>query len=124
MGGGSKNDGLSLWPLQWILSEAARYGLFLEFQAPERLIEGIQDPMKYVMPGDKGPHQIPFKNGATVQMWDLNEEFNRPNLQPAPNEPVGLTAQLGTSERQISTDDENAAGNKLELGLNLVGYRH
>ncbi|RSL99869.1 hypothetical protein CDV31_012003 [Fusarium ambrosium] len=109
MGGGSKQDGLSLWPLQWILSEATRYGLIVEFQVPERLVEGIQDPMEYTMPRDKGPHQIPFKNGATVQMWDLNEEFNRPDLQPGANEPSGLTAQLSTSERQISTDDDTAA---------------
>ncbi|KAJ4217600.1 hypothetical protein NW759_008909 [Fusarium solani] len=108
MGGGSKQDGLSLWPLQWILSEAARYGLFLKFQAPERLVEGIQDPMEYTMPEGRDPHQIPFKNGATVQMWDLNEEFNCPNLQPAANEASGPTAQLSTSERVVSTDDETA----------------
>ncbi|KAJ4320194.1 hypothetical protein N0V84_005979 [Fusarium piperis] len=107
MGGGSKEDGLSLWPLQWILSEAARYGLFLEFQAPERLAKGIQDPVEYTMPGDN--HHIPFKNGAMVQMWDLNEKFNCPNLQPAANEPSGLTAQLKTSERQIFTDNDTAS---------------
>lgn len=110
MGGGSKQDGLSLWPLQWILSEAARYGLFLKFQAPERLVEGIQDPIEYTMPEGRNPHQIPFRNGATVQMWDLNEEFNCPNLQPAANEPSGPTAQLSTSERVVSTDDETATG--------------
>ncbi|RSL51373.1 hypothetical protein CEP54_011455 [Fusarium duplospermum] len=104
MGGGLKEDGLSLWPLQWILSEAARYGLSLEFQVPERLVEYVQDPIEYTMPGDN--HHIPFKNGATVQMWDLNEKFNHPNLQPAANGPSGLTTQLGTSERHISTNKE------------------
>ncbi|RSL95177.1 hypothetical protein CEP52_012181 [Fusarium oligoseptatum] len=107
MGGGLKEDGLSLWPLQWILSEAARYGLSLEFQASERLVEYVQDPMEYTMPGDN--HHIPFKNGATVQMWDLNEMFNRPNLQPAANRPSGFTAQLSNSERQISTNEEATA---------------
>ncbi|RSL69395.1 hypothetical protein CEP53_002237 [Fusarium sp. AF-6] len=104
MGGGLKEDGLSLWPLQWILSEAARYGLSLEFQVSERLVEYVQDPMEYTMPGDN--RHIPFKNGATVRMWDLNEMFNRPNFQPAANKPSGLTAQLSNSERQISTNEE------------------
>ena len=130
MGGGSLHDGLSLWPLQWILSEASAHGLVLDFVAPQRLVKDIQDPLQLVMPTGKGPHQIPFKDHIAVNMWDLNKEFDLPGLKPVPNPPTDATTKLPTSERTVFTSSSSGSGKGPSFSwhtwkaLYLVGLSH
>ena len=117
LGGSCKQDGLSLWPLQWILSEACEYGLVLGFQArPEMQVE---DPETYTMPKGKGPHRIPFKNGANIKMWNLVEQFLVDGFQPM----VNMTSWGQRSEpREIFDDTSKSPGESMTfyLALGLV----
>lgn len=107
LGGSCKQDGLSLWPLQWIMSEACRYGLVLGFKAHGKI--RIEDPSIYTMPIGKGPHRIPFKNGANVELWDLEDQFLGDGFYPMVNLVSGWT---GTAERRIFGDTKNTPGKK------------
>ena len=48
IGGGARHDGLSLYPLQWILIESKRYGLGLEFRQVPRRSSLIQNPLEVI----------------------------------------------------------------------------
>lgn len=72
----------------------------------------VEDPIEHVMPRGEGPHQIPYKNGSTVRMWDLNRIFERQNLKPVPNTPSGALTKLGTSERRVFIDNDTGSGNQ------------
>ena len=100
LGGSCRQDGLSLWPLQWILSEACKYGLVLGFNPHHRI--RIEDPAAYTMPNGKGPYQFPFKNGANVNMWNLVEQFLVDGFQPV----VSMSSDWGlwTEPRDIFGD--------------------
>lgn len=83
LGGSRRQDGLSLWPLQWIMSEACEHGLVFDFKAHEKV--RIIDPLILAMPAGKGPHRIPFRNGANVTMWNLEEIFLMDGFHPIVN---------------------------------------
>jgi uncharacterized protein (DUF2235 family) len=83
LGGADKQDGLSLYPLQWMLLEARKTGLFLgwepieytnfagevrQLENPENLIFPYQDPLD---PTFLGPFECSLSNGIVVAMWDL-----------------------------------------------------
>lgn len=46
MGGGAKDDGLSLYPLQWVLMESQSFGLTLEHSSGRRFGNLVEDPIK------------------------------------------------------------------------------
>ncbi|KAK6345914.1 hypothetical protein TWF730_010257 [Orbilia blumenaviensis] len=123
LGGALAEDGLSLWPLQFILSEAENCGLVLGFQPIPSL--HIQNPLEYVMPGinafgseddssidsiigEKHPRDgilqmtqsIPYRNGLSVNIWDLTDVFTSlPGFSPLVNV-EGMT--ISKSERTIT----------------------
>ena len=110
LGGACKQDGISLWPLQWIISEACHYGLVLGFKGHDKI--RIQDPSTYTMPTGKGPYQIPFKNGATVEMWNLEEQLRTDGLHPV----INLISDWGVwtkTEREIFADTAGTTGESL-----------
>lgn len=82
IGGGARDDGLSLYPLQWLLIESQHYGLVLE-HGP--LISLIENPVKLIYPSqsaiDGNPWNYKYANGVEVRMWDLRESHNHGNLQ-------------------------------------------
>lgn len=53
MGGGAENDGLSLYPLQWMLLECQKYQLVLEHKPASWITErtSMQHPPSLVLPG-------------------------------------------------------------------------
>ncbi|ETS80105.1 hypothetical protein PFICI_07634 [Pestalotiopsis fici W106-1] len=82
MGGGALHDGLSLYPLQWILQEARARGLVLEH--PNHLPQDVDDPLDLVFPVPDentaravGPAlgsmfwHFRYSNGFTIPMHDL-----------------------------------------------------
>ena len=112
LGGSCKQDGLSLWPLQWILSEACGYGLVLGFQPRPEI--HIEDPEAYTMPMGKGPYQIPFKNGANTKMWNLEEQFLVDGFQPMVNT---TSWGLWQEPRDIFGDTSKTPGESMTLYL-------
>lgn len=50
MGGSSQNDGLALYPLQWMLVESQSQGLLLEFEHLRHPWSGIDNPLRVVFP--------------------------------------------------------------------------
>src|SRR5204863_908158 len=97
IGGGARDDGLSLYPLQWIFIESKKFGLVLEHNPKGRSKGLIQDPVKLVFPSGLpaenlpstdiaeqqplGPWQFRYTNGTEVEMHDLRASHNHGNLQ-------------------------------------------
>jgi len=68
IGGAARHDGLSLYPLQWMLAESRAQGLVLEFSPPPQP-PNMENPLEVVFNGQKRTTYL--KTGMTVQMWDL-----------------------------------------------------
>jgi uncharacterized protein (DUF2235 family) len=90
IGGGATDDGLSLYPLQWMCVEAKKIGLMLDHDPREPARGLIEDPLKLIYPTVKAadgiieatpPWKFKFKNGIEVQMYDLRQSHNHGNLQ-------------------------------------------
>ena len=79
VGGSTERDGLSLYPLQWMLLESKAKGLVLDFEE-KRMSQGrkwIDNPLDIVFPQDKENGKtsdlwsIKTKNGLRIEMQDL-----------------------------------------------------
>jgi uncharacterized protein (DUF2235 family) len=87
LGGGNKQDGLALYPCQWLLSEARDLGLHLEFTPVTYSTLSIGDqttvdnPLQLCFPSDwsevdkPGRQPITSANGMSVKMWDLQRRI-------------------------------------------------
>lgn len=77
MGGSEKKDGLSLYPLQWMLLESKSKRLGLEFSRAFNSRAPIDDPLRVVLPKNeadgKGEERwsCTTENGLQVHMQDL-----------------------------------------------------
>lgn len=90
IGGGARDDGLSLYPLQWLLIESQHQGLILE-HTPETI--PIEDPLDLVFPAqrkdraDAGAHltsqpwEYQYSNGTKIKMQDMRISHNHGNMQ-------------------------------------------
>lgn len=93
IGDGARDDGLSLYPLQWLLIESQHQGLVLQHSSQAALIE---DPLSLGFPSRKqGPPtdqasatealwEYQYANGIKVQMEDLRSSHNHGNMQSLP----------------------------------------
>ncbi|KAI2643451.1 hypothetical protein GGS21DRAFT_542183 [Xylaria nigripes] len=90
IGGGAQDDGLSLYPLQWMLLESRTHGLILEpawdnqglVEEPLGLVFPLvpdQDPSKPLKPLD--PWIFRYNNGIEVEMVDIRSSHRHGNLQ-------------------------------------------
>jgi len=87
LGGGNKLDGLSLYPLQWIMSEAIDQGLVFGFTQIYRTTTilrnqvALANPLQLIFPElQETDSRLPtttgsvrLANGLTVRMWDLRK---------------------------------------------------
>ncbi|CAN9144840.1 unnamed protein product [Alternaria alternata] len=91
LGGANSKDGLSLYPLQWVLSEAESLGLTLGFRPIELEYREttftqepsgpyMDDPVRLVMPpqsqrqktsNNQSEMSLTLENGISVRLWDL-----------------------------------------------------
>jgi hypothetical protein len=77
MGGANAYDGLSLYPLQWVLSAARDEGLVLGFEVARDHEEIIENMLPLLFPGETPSLGNPYKgimaleNGIEVKMWDI-----------------------------------------------------
>jgi hypothetical protein len=89
IGGGSRDDGLSLYPLQWMLLESRKVGLCLEHNPKRKSQNIIVSPLELVFLGPSmgsgtssaKPWSFEYRNGIQVEMFDLRESHNHGNLQ-------------------------------------------
>ena len=112
IGGGAKNDGLSLYPLQWMLSESQDLGLTLEHKRGELSSSLIEDPIELVFPsqslGTEESMAVPvsqpwiyhYANGIRVKMWDLRTRHEY-DVQQVP--PENVVSPAGPSKTKRSS---------------------
>ncbi|KAI0194066.1 hypothetical protein EV127DRAFT_334237, partial [Xylaria flabelliformis] len=90
IGGGSQDDGLSLYPLQWMFLESRIHGLIFEpswdnqslTEEPLGLVFPLvpdQDPSKPHTP--LRPWTFQYKNGIEIEMVDIRSTHRHGNLQ-------------------------------------------
>lgn len=68
IGGAALHDGLSLYPLQWILYEAEASGLVLGHD-PEQARDIISDPLQLVFPGQYSAQNTPESSKDGITQW-------------------------------------------------------
>ncbi|KIW96675.1 uncharacterized protein Z519_02066 [Cladophialophora bantiana CBS 173.52] len=82
LGGGTREDGLSLYPLQWLLIESMRAGLVLQSQNEKSPPLKIENPLSLAFPqyagevpkideSEKIEWRISHSNGIQVSLYDL-----------------------------------------------------
>jgi hypothetical protein len=114
IGGGSREDGLSLYPLQWMLLESRAHGLILEPSWNSQSL--TEEPLGLVFPlvPDQNPSQqqqpmqpwiFQYKNGIEIEMVDLRTSHRHGNLQADKKKIL----QKGPSRRRTQLDDNNSA---------------
>ena len=94
MGGGAHDDGLSLYPLQWMLVECRTLGLVLEHSFNPRSQGLIENPLQLTRlekyPSEVSnetsqksvsPWAFTLQNGIEVKMYDLRAIHKHGNLQ-------------------------------------------
>ena len=110
MGGSAKKAGLGLYPLQWMLFEARRCGLFLTcFDGGFGETTGIHDPLAAVFPkaSRKNQEEVNWSNttsnGIQITMQDLREvhELTRPSEG---DYGVKLNSRFGTLRKKEPRD--------------------
>ena len=90
LGGGAREDGLSLYPLQWLLIESMRAGLILQKQDEKPQQVSIESPLSLAFPqyfgelpkldgGEKIEWQVEHANGVRVSLFDLHSKQGNPS---------------------------------------------
>jgi hypothetical protein len=117
IGGANAKDGLSLYPLQWILSEAKDFGLVVHETRLPAPLDGIDSTTELVFPAPSTepdrefPKKIKIKNGIVTQHWDLFEVHQQ--------EKYGIFFNLGA----IGSSFWGTSPRLLFKGNKLIGYR-
>ncbi|KAF4878685.1 hypotheticall protein [Colletotrichum siamense] len=142
MGGGADHDGLSLYPLQWMMIESMAQGLVLDYDPPDYIKGLIDSPMDLAFPkppkladlGDKvleadvparllktEPWTFRYSSGIEITMYDLRQSHNHGNLQQVPRR--RLQRRVGPNGEQKIRSTHEVLVNKGFKGFAL-GNRH
>jgi hypothetical protein len=131
IGGSVRYDGLSLYPLQWMLVESRNLGLHLK--EPENLApteDGKEDIIQLVFPSDTSPSEsekkeapnserwvFKYSNEVTVDMYDLRVSHNQGNLQVPP--PSKLTKSKKSHQKPIKSNNSLSPwrNRKFDIGI-------
>lgn len=130
IGGSAAKDGLSLYPLQWMLVESRAKGLQLEFDGSFGNRAVIDDPLKLVFPAyeseGKGVPLLTFtaKNDLKVEMQDLRR------VHQLPKHGAKYAVHLNQYKRLWMPNEQRAAFNEdgnlrcyCEYGLSTSPFR-
>ena len=100
LGGGSAEDGLALWPLQFLLGEAQKQGLVLGFRALPSI--EIPNPIEYSMPSNNESlfRRLALNNGLTIDIWDVSDQFE--NMEDM--KPLARIDKLGPESERVVPD--------------------
>ncbi|OHE92277.1 hypothetical protein CORC01_12446 [Colletotrichum orchidophilum] len=150
VGGGAVHDGLSLYPLQWMLIESRDLGLVLEHNPPDRVKGLIENPLELVFPRSSplaaleqqilgmppplaavdddttvkpGPWTFRYSSGIEISMYDLRDSHQHGNLQRLPRRK--LQKQNGEQNYQAThlVSINRGAFGRLALGKRRIfGY--
>ncbi|KAI7328893.1 hypothetical protein KC315_g6422 [Hortaea werneckii] len=143
IGGSNAQDGLSLYPLQWMLSEAHDCGLVLGARPLEPYVDesgieqAFEDPGKLIFPvqlgqsltsTNTGPFFFEVKNGIVVKLWDIlrvHASHKRYGIS-LPSSP-GNRVLYSFKDREISHDgklvgysDEEAFGTFIHPSVYMI----
>ncbi|EPS39969.1 hypothetical protein H072_6310 [Dactylellina haptotyla CBS 200.50] len=108
LNGTRPKNGLSLWPLQWLVAEGRGKGLVLNSTSFESS-EGWEDmnTLELFLPQEGHEYPFWFSNGTSVNIWDITAVFKVENHQPEFQ--TSWTRYLGTemfrSPRQVFEED-------------------
>lgn len=115
LGGGTQHDGLSLYPLQWMLLEAMNHGLVFERGKPIRGTDGQKSTLALAFPQFAGdvPHLkdsekiewiVKYVNGLEVTMFDLQTVHTEDTVEHA-NHVIHFTvsSNIYTSSRKVTS---------------------
>jgi T6SS, Phospholipase effector Tle1-like, catalytic domain len=114
LGGACEEDGLALWPLQWIVSEAENHGLVLGFNRMPN--SQLEDPARLIFPKDTGGvREIDCANGIKVRMWSLTPMMRTKGFFPLVDSKRSTVFITTTSDRDIFSNGVPSPGK-------LIGY--
>lgn len=114
LGGACEEDGLALWPLQWIVSEAENHGLVLGFSRMPN--SELEDPARLIFPRSTGGvREIDCANGIKVHMWSLTPIMGTKGFFPIVDGGRSSVFITTTSDRVIFSTGVASPGK-------LIGY--
>ena len=130
MGGGNRDDGLSLYPLQWILLESHRQGLALEHAPPSAIRGIVDDPLRLAFPIEpvsegstlsnaSATWKISYENGLEVEMQDIRQSHQFRNPKDSSLEGDKSTYEIRMNWAITTMDHPR----KPFKGKDLKGYR-
>lgn len=125
IGGSCAKDGLSLYPLQWLLSECNDTGLVLgsahltRKKTITREEVAVDDPLELVFPRHLDgtnevpdiPHEFRTENGILVKLWDIRHVHKRDRYH------------LHINQRRVSRWVFSVAERTIFDQGNLIGYQ-
>ncbi|KAL1637231.1 hypothetical protein SLS58_009418 [Diplodia intermedia] len=110
IGGGASDDGLSLYPLQWMFLESKACGLVLEHEPGKRVAQNLIDnPLTLTFPDETTVEEnsespswdFKYRNGMDVSMYDLRISHNHGNLQKWPRKKLAKRSVARTSTHMV-----------------------
>ena len=103
LGGACAEDGLALWLLQWVLSEAQKFGLRIKFNStPGSLTRNLTHLVFPRLSHSSSPEipdvhdhmiHIRYSNGISAPFYDLTETLRTPCFKPEINVGLDLSEQ-------------------------------
>ncbi|KAL0260710.1 hypothetical protein SLS55_004400 [Diplodia seriata] len=138
IGGGASDDGLSLYPLQWMFLESRACGLVLEHKPERRVLQNLIDnPLTLTFPDETTVKEnsessvwgFRYSNGMEVSMHDLRTSHNHGNLQKWPRKKLEKRSVVRTSTHMvrinpgIRTTLVSSGDRRPFANGNLRGYR-
>jgi hypothetical protein len=98
LGGGNVQDGIALYPCQWLLHEAQDCGLDLSFSfvtykslsIKDKI--AVEDPLKICFPANEDPegnsfaHLLSYSNGLQTMIWDMAAVHQRSGFNVSINQ--------------------------------------
>ncbi|KAI0436344.1 hypothetical protein F4803DRAFT_234518 [Xylaria telfairii] len=111
--GGSQHDGLSLFPLQWMILESMRAGIIFQSNATNDVFS-IAFPQFAGLPPalgseEKAQWRLKYTNGIEVTMFDL-QSVHGEVIKDGPSHSVRLSAKGFGSQRKVFNSDKVLIG--------------
>jgi hypothetical protein len=112
IGGANKQDGLSLYPLQWMLSEACSKGIVLGSGWTENVDEIIENIAEALFPSrmhnlsenisTRQAHEALYlANGTEIKMWDIRAMHQQSRYRIRHNSEIGIRYLYTLAPRKL-----------------------
>ncbi|KAK5064246.1 hypothetical protein LTR84_000079 [Exophiala bonariae] len=134
LGGGSSEDGLSLYPLQWMILESIRAGVIFRFEEQKGSGSPMENPLALSLPHfagevptfrgeEKIEWQIQYANGLIVSLYDLQSVHGLSTDAKDQTHSIRInqTSSLYNSQRKIF-GSKNLMNAKIATVEGLMGW--